>query len=157
MPICWSFSRSKPLITIAPEFGKPLENHWFQWLIFTKTFNGDGPGMVKPLKNHWFQWLIFTKTFNGDGPGMVKPLKNHWWQWCLGKKTLPSHHYKKMTIVEAKCQSFQECHRHRTPFAIHAMFFFYLQWCSDEAVFFLRWFFQVDTRILWLEGDLKQI
>ena len=40
------------------------------------------------------------KTFNGDGPGMVKPLKNHRWQWCLGKKTLPSHRYKKMTIVE---------------------------------------------------------
>ena len=43
----------------------------------------------KPLKNHWFQWLIFTKTFNGDGPGMVKPLKNHWWQWCLGEHYHP--------------------------------------------------------------------
>ena len=35
----------------------------------------------KPSKNHWFQWLICKKKFNGDGP-----LKNHWWQWCLGKK-----------------------------------------------------------------------
>ena len=54
----------------------------------------------KPSKNHWCQWLIWKKTFNGDGPGMVKPLKNHRWQWCLGKKTLPSHRSKKMTIVE---------------------------------------------------------
>ena len=54
----------------------------------------------KPSKNHRCQWLICKKTFNGDGPGMVKPLKNHRWQWCLGKKTLPSHRYKKVTIVE---------------------------------------------------------
>ena len=62
----------------------------------------------KPSKNHRFQWLICKKTFNGDGPGKVKPLKNHRWQWCLGKKTLPSHRYKKMTIVEVYAKYFFE-------------------------------------------------
>ena len=41
-----------------------------------------------------------TASDRSDGPGEVKPLKNHRWQWYLGKKTLPSHRYKKMTIVE---------------------------------------------------------
>ena len=75
MRICWSFSRSKPSLTIAPEFEKTIE---------------------KPL----ISMVDLQKTFNGDGPGMVKPSKNHRWQWCLGKKTLPSHHYENMTIVE---------------------------------------------------------
>ena len=75
MRICRSFSRSKPSLTIAPEFGKTIE---------------------KPLMS----MVDLKKTFNGDGPVMVKPLKNHRWQWCLGKKTLPSHRSKKMTIVE---------------------------------------------------------
>ena len=44
--------------------------------------------------------VYLQKTFNGDGPGMVKPLKNHRWQWCLGKKTLTSHRFEKITIVE---------------------------------------------------------
>ena len=55
---------------------------------------------VKPLKNHWCQWSICKKTFNGDGQGVAKPLKNHRWQWCPEEKTLPSHRLKKMTIVE---------------------------------------------------------
>ena len=75
MCIFRSFSRSKPSLTIAPEFGKTIE---------------------KPL----ISMVDLQKTFNGDGPGMVKPLKNHRWQWCLGKKTLPSHRYEKITIVE---------------------------------------------------------
>ena len=32
----------------------------------------------KPLKNHWCQWSISEKTFNGDGSVVAKPLKNHW-------------------------------------------------------------------------------
>ena len=93
-----------------------------------------------------------------DGPGLVKTIeKKPSMAMVPWEKNITIPSLQKMTIVEAKCQSFQECHRHRTPFAIHAMFFFYLQWCSDEAVFFLRWFFQVDARILWLERDLKQI
>ena len=54
----------------------------------------------KPSKNHRFQWLICKKTFNGDGSGMVKPLKKPSMAMVPWKKTLPSHRYKKMTIVE---------------------------------------------------------
>ena len=32
----------------------------------------------KPLKNHWCQWSISEKTFNGDGSVVAKPLKYHW-------------------------------------------------------------------------------
>ncbi len=50
MRICKSFSRSKPSLTIAPEFGKTIEKPLMSMVDLKKIFNGDGPVMVKPLK-----------------------------------------------------------------------------------------------------------
>ena len=63
-----SFSRSKPSLTIAPEFGKTIEK--------------PSISMVDLQKNIQWWW-------SRDG----KPLKNHQWQWCLGKK-----HYHPIVI-----------------------------------------------------------
>ena len=49
-----SFERAKTIVDHrARLWWKPLENHWCQWLINEKTFNGDGSVVAKPLKNHW--------------------------------------------------------------------------------------------------------
>ena len=67
MHILRSFSRSKPSLTIAPEFGKTIEKPLIS--------------MVDLQKNIQWWW-------SGDG----KTIENHWWQWCLGKEniTIPS-------------------------------------------------------------------
>ena len=70
MPICWSFSRSKPSITIAPEFGKTIEKPLIS--------------MVDLYKNIQWWWSRDGKTIEKPSMAMVP--------W----RTLPSHCYEKI-------------------------------------------------------------
>ena len=48
-----SFEQAKTIVDHRTRiWGKPLKNHWCQWSICEKTFNGDGLVVSKPLKNH---------------------------------------------------------------------------------------------------------
>ena len=64
----------------------------------------------KPSKNHC-QWFSCDKTFNGDGWEVTKPLENHRWQWCPEKLILPSHRWKKLTIVQVYYDQSKKEHR----------------------------------------------
>ena len=76
-----SFERAKTIVDHRVRlWWKPLKNHWCQWSISEKTFNGDGPGMVKPLKNHRCQWLILPGTIDGDGENFQRPSPFHRWR-----------------------------------------------------------------------------
>ena len=46
MRIFRSLSRSKPSLTIAPDFGKTIEKPSISMVDLEKTFNGDGPGIT---------------------------------------------------------------------------------------------------------------
>ena len=76
--------------------GKPSENHWYQWLICKKNIQ-------------WW-WSRAGKTIEKPSMAMVP--------W---KKTLPSHRYKKMTIVEVYlCSSLYNASR-RTVQWVHKL------------------------------------